>query len=42
MHGFDNGVSTNCKKDNWGQLVQFAERRGVNLPGEARERGGGG
>ncbi|KAG1657318.1 hypothetical protein FOA52_008046 [Chlamydomonas sp. UWO 241] len=34
MHSFDNGVSTNCKKDNWGQLVRFAERRGVSLPAD--------
>eukprot|EP00955_Chlamydomonas_euryale_P080703 363455-Chlamydomonas_euryale.AAC.9 len=32
MHGFENGVSTSCKRDNWSQLQRFAERQGVSFP----------
>lgn len=32
MHGFENGVSSHYKRDNWLQLQQFCERQGIQLP----------
>ena len=29
MHSFDNGASTQCRRDNWAQLLRFCEKRGV-------------